>query len=158
METDRLRFASCPVPCNRHRDDGPRQPIDLAVQAMRLGAYDFMTKPLDPEVLGALGRAACVCPGALLEEKLLLFCASQIHNRYSFRESHQPKSPRIPRHLRVVSECGPTTTTVADRGAPPAKTAREVSPRRSIKPSAECAPTPGRSRCVTAPLLAADAA
>ena len=27
--------------------------IELAVQAMRLGAYDFLTKPIDPDVLGA---------------------------------------------------------------------------------------------------------
>ena len=45
--------------------------IELAVQSMRQGAFDFLTKPFQPEVVQAAARRACERTG-LLRENLQL--------------------------------------------------------------------------------------
>jgi DNA-binding NtrC family response regulator len=45
--------------------------VELAVESMRQGAFDFITKPFQPEVLRATARRACEHTDLLRENDLL---------------------------------------------------------------------------------------
>jgi DNA-binding NtrC family response regulator len=86
--------------------------IDEAVQAMRLGAYDFLTKPLDPEHL------RLVIDRALRERSLqdeVVYLREQLRSRYAF-QSIISKNPRMHAIFELVNNVANTTTTVLIEG------------------------------------------
>jgi DNA-binding NtrC family response regulator len=86
--------------------------IDEAVQAMRLGAYDFITKPID------LQHVRLVVQRVLRERRLLDEVSSlreQLQNQYSFRNIIS-KSPRMHAVFELISNVAQTNTTVLIEG------------------------------------------
>jgi DNA-binding NtrC family response regulator len=86
--------------------------IDQAVQAIRLGAYDFLTKPIDIENL------RLVVARALRERKLqdeVSYLRKQLENSYSF---HHVLSKNAQMHavFEMISNLAHTTTTVLIEG------------------------------------------
>jgi DNA-binding NtrC family response regulator len=87
--------------------------IDQAVEAMRLGAYDFLTKPLDANHL------RLVVQRALNERSLqdeVLYLREQMNDRYAFRDVIS-KSPRMHAIFELISNVAHTTATVLIEGA-----------------------------------------
>jgi DNA-binding NtrC family response regulator len=86
--------------------------IDEAVQAMRLGAYDFLTKPVDVQHLLLVVQRA-------LRERLLqdevVHLREQLQNRYSF-QNILSKNPRMHGIFELVNNLGHTNTTVLIEG------------------------------------------
>lgn len=86
--------------------------IDEAVQAMRLGAYDFLTKPLNLDQLHfILERAAR--ERTLQDEVLHL--REQMAQQYSF-QGLISRSPRMQAVFELIQQVGATTTTVLIEG------------------------------------------
>jgi DNA-binding NtrC family response regulator len=86
--------------------------IDEAVKAIRLGAYDFLTKPIDMEHL------RLVLQRALRERTLLDEVASlreQLQGRYSF-QSILSKNPRMHAIFELISHVAQTASTVLIEG------------------------------------------
>jgi DNA-binding NtrC family response regulator len=86
--------------------------IDEAVQAMRLGAYDFLTKPIEIQHL------RLVVQRALRERTLQDEVANlreQLQNRYEFHNMLS-KSPRMHAVFELISRVAQTTTTVLIEG------------------------------------------
>jgi DNA-binding NtrC family response regulator len=86
--------------------------IDRAVQAMRLGACDFLTKPIDPEHL------RLVIHRALRERSLQDEVASlreQLRSRFDF-QGIISKSPKMHGVFELISNLVHTTTTVLIEG------------------------------------------
>lgn len=87
--------------------------IEQAVQAMRLGAYDFLTKPVDTEHL------QLVIQRALRERSLqdeVIHLREQLQNRYSFQHIIS-KNPRMHAIFELINNVAHTTTTVLIEGA-----------------------------------------
>src|SRR4051812_41876354 len=86
--------------------------IDEAVQAMRLGAYDFLTKPVDPQQLRLVVQRA-------LRERVLqdevMHLREQLANRYAFHNIIS-KNPRMHAVFELVNNVGHTTSTVLIEG------------------------------------------
>jgi DNA-binding NtrC family response regulator len=86
--------------------------IDEAVHAMRLGAYDFLTKPVDTQHLRLVVQRA-------LRERLLqdevLHLREQLQNRYSFHNILS-KNPRMHAVFELINNVAHTTTTVLIEG------------------------------------------
>jgi two-component system NtrC family response regulator len=86
--------------------------VEKAVEAMKLGAYDYLTKPIDlDELLILLGR---------IEESLLLTrevrqLRQEIKERFSF-EGVITQSPRMAEVLSLVARVAPSQSTVLIRG------------------------------------------
>lgn len=110
--------------------------IDRAVEAMRLGAYDFLTKPLD------LDRLQLVLKRALHERALrdeVLYLREQLHVRDAF--SHViTKSPQMLDVLELVNHIATTTTSVLIEGE--TGTGKELVARAIHKASAAHRPGP----------------
>jgi DNA-binding NtrC family response regulator len=87
--------------------------VQDAVQAMRLGAYDFLPKPIDTDYLRLVVQRA-LRERSLQDEVLLL--REQIQDRYSFRNIIS-KSPRMHAIFELISNVAHTTTTVLIEGA-----------------------------------------
>jgi DNA-binding NtrC family response regulator len=87
--------------------------IDHAVQAMRLGAYDFLPKPIDRDYLLIVVRRA-LRDRALQDEVMLL--REQMRDRYLFHDIIS-KSPRMEAIFELISNVAHTTTTVLLEGA-----------------------------------------
>jgi DNA-binding NtrC family response regulator len=86
--------------------------VPEAVKAMRLGAYDFLLKPPDPQHLCLLVQRA------LRERSMLDEIASlraQIHGKYAFQNVIS-KSPRMHSVFEIVEQLSTTTTTVLING------------------------------------------
>jgi DNA-binding NtrC family response regulator len=86
--------------------------IDQAVHAMRLGAYDILTKPVDGHHL------RLVVQRVLRERKLQDEVASlreQLQNRYAFRNIIS-KSPRMHTVFELIANVAQTNTTVLIEG------------------------------------------
>jgi DNA-binding NtrC family response regulator len=86
--------------------------IDQAVQVMRLGAYDILTKPVDGHHL------RLVVQRVLRERRLQDEVASlreQLHHRYSFRNIIS-KSPRMHAVFELIANVAQTNTTVLIEG------------------------------------------
>ena len=86
--------------------------IGTAVKAMKLGAFDYLPKPFDPEEL-ELVVARALERRKLLQENLNL--KSQASERYSF-ENIIGSSPPMQQVYRLVARCSPTNSTVLLRG------------------------------------------
>ncbi len=86
--------------------------IDEAVQAMRLGATDFLTKPIDIDHMRlVLGRA--LCERALQDEVASL--REELHDRYGFHNILS-KSPRMHAVFELIGHVAQTATTVLIEG------------------------------------------
>jgi len=86
--------------------------IDQAVQAMRLGAYDFLTKPVD------LRRLRLVVQRVLRERRLVdevTALRDQLQNQYSFGNIIS-KNPRMHAVFELISNVAQTNTTVLIEG------------------------------------------
>jgi DNA-binding NtrC family response regulator len=86
--------------------------IDDAVQAIRLGAYDFLTKPIDIDNLRVLIERA-------LRERTLqdevAYLRQRLQTEYAFHNVLS-KSPRMHAIFELITNVGPTTTTVLIEG------------------------------------------
>ncbi len=86
--------------------------IDRVVEAMRLGAYDFLTKPIDPTHLKIVMDRA-LKKRALLDEVLQL--RQELKERYSFH-SILSKNPRMFQIFELVRHIAGTKSTVLIEG------------------------------------------
>jgi DNA-binding NtrC family response regulator len=86
--------------------------IDEAVQAMRMGAYDYMSKPVDPEHLRLVVER--ILRERTLQDEVLQL-REQLQEQYAFRGvlSVNPKMHAVFELIRSVAE---TTTTVLIEG------------------------------------------
>ncbi|MFL5243053.1 MAG: sigma-54-dependent transcriptional regulator [Gemmataceae bacterium] len=86
--------------------------VDEAVKAMRLGAYDFLMKPIDADHLRILVDRA-------LRERTLqdevFYLREQLQNRYSFHNILS-KNPQMHKMFELISNVADTTTTVLVEG------------------------------------------
>ncbi len=82
--------------------------VSDAVQAMRLGAYDFLTKPVDPQRLCLLIQRA-LRERALLDELTAL--RQQTQDRFAFQNVIS-KNPRMHDVFELISNMATTTSTV----------------------------------------------
>ncbi len=82
--------------------------IDTAVQAMKLGAFDYLPKPFDPDELQLVVRRALE-RRALMQENLNL--KSAVSSKYRF-ENIIGASPPMQNLYRLVAQCSPTNSTV----------------------------------------------
>ncbi|MBI5586371.1 MAG: sigma-54-dependent Fis family transcriptional regulator [Deltaproteobacteria bacterium] len=86
--------------------------VEKAVEAMKLGAYDYLTKPIDlDELLILLGR---------IEERLLLTrevrqLRQELKEKFSF-EGVITQSPRMEEVLSMVARVAPSQSTILIRG------------------------------------------
>ncbi len=86
--------------------------IDKAVQAMRLGAYDFITKPFD------LQRLRLIVQRALRERQLvdeIVYLREQLQGRFKFQNIIS-KNPHMHGIFELISNLAHTTTTVLIEG------------------------------------------
>ncbi|MCI0458742.1 MAG: sigma-54 dependent transcriptional regulator [Gemmataceae bacterium] len=110
--------------------------IQDAVQAMRLGAYDFLTKPIDPDHLRLVVRRA-LRERQLQDEILLL--REQMQQRYSFGNIIS-KNPQMHAIFELISNVAQTTTTVLIEGE--TGTGKELIARAIHQASARLRPGP----------------
>lgn len=86
--------------------------IEEAVQAMQLGAYDFLTKPIDIDNLRQVMRRA-LRERALQDELVQL--REQLQQRYSF-QNILSKNPQMHRVFELISNVAQTNATVLIEG------------------------------------------
>ena len=86
--------------------------IATAVQAMKLGAFDYLPKPFDPEEL-ELVVARAFERRQLLQENISL--KSEVGAKYRF-ENIIGSSPEMQAVYRLIARCAPTNSTVILRG------------------------------------------
>jgi len=86
--------------------------IDTAVKAMKLGAFDYLPKPFDPEELEIVVARAFE-RRQLLQENVNL--KHEVSARYRF-ENIIGSSPPMQAVYRLVARCAPTNSTVMLRG------------------------------------------
>ena len=86
--------------------------IETAVQAMKLGAFDYLPKPFDPEEL-ELVVARAFERRQLLQENISL--KSEVSAKYRF-ENIIGSSPEMQAVYRLIARCAPTNSTVILRG------------------------------------------
>jgi len=86
--------------------------IETAVKAMKLGAFDYLPKPFDPEELELVVSRALE-RRKLLQENVNL--KKEVSARYSF-ENIIGSSPPMQNVFRLVARSAPTNSTVMIRG------------------------------------------
>ena len=86
--------------------------IETAVRCMKLGAYDYLPKPFDPDEL-KLVVARALERRRLLQENLNL--KSEVSSKYRF-ENIIGSSPAMQGVYRLVAQCAPTNSTVLITG------------------------------------------
>jgi len=86
--------------------------IGTAVQAMKLGAFDYLPKPFDPEEF-ALVVARAFERRRLLQENVTL--KNEVSTKYRF-ENIIGSSPPMQNVYRLIARCAPTNSTVMLRG------------------------------------------
>ena len=86
--------------------------IDTAVRSMKLGAFDYLSKPFDPDELRLTVERALE-RRRLLQENVNLKAAGG--SKYRF-ENIIGSSPRMQEGYRLVAQCAPTNTTVLITG------------------------------------------
>ena len=86
--------------------------VDTAVKAMKLGAFDYLSKPFDPDELKRVVDRALE-RRRLLEENRNL--KSELSSRYRF-ENIIGSSPPMQNVFRLIAKCAPTNSTVMITG------------------------------------------
>jgi DNA-binding NtrC family response regulator len=86
--------------------------IETAVRAMKLGAFDYLPKPFDPDEL-ALVVDRAVERRRLLQENVSM--QGEAGSKYRF-ENIIGSSPRMQAVFRLIAQCAPTNTTVLITG------------------------------------------
>ena len=86
--------------------------IGTAVRAMKLGAFDYLPKPFDPDEL-ALVVDRAVERRRLLQENVSM--QGEAASKYRF-ENIIGSSPRMQAVFRLIAQCAPTNTTVLITG------------------------------------------
>jgi DNA-binding NtrC family response regulator len=86
--------------------------IDTAVRSMKLGAFDYIPKPFDPDELKLIVSRALE-RRRLLQENLHL--KNAVSSKYRF-ENIVGASPRMQDVYRLIAQCAPTNTTVLITG------------------------------------------
>jgi len=86
--------------------------IDTAVQAMKLGAFDYISKPFEPDELKLVMQRALE-RRRLLQENLTL--KSELSSKYRF-ENIVGLSPQMQAVYRLIAQCAPTSSTVLITG------------------------------------------
>jgi DNA-binding NtrC family response regulator len=86
--------------------------IETAVRSMKLGAFDYLPKPFDPDELKLVVERALE-RRRLLQENLSL--RTEVSSRYRF-ENIIGSSPRMQEVYRLIAQCAPTNTTVLITG------------------------------------------
>ena len=86
--------------------------IDTAVRAMKLGAYDYLPKPFDPDELTLVVERA-VERRRLVQENFQL--KQEVGSKYRF-ENIVGASPAMQRVYRLVAQCAPTSSTALITG------------------------------------------
>ena len=82
--------------------------IDTAVRSMKLGAFDYLPKPFDPDELKLVVKRALE-RRQLLQENLEL--RSEVSSKYRF-ENIIGSSPQMQNVYRLIAKCAPTNSTV----------------------------------------------
>ncbi len=82
--------------------------IDTAVEAMKLGAFDYISKPFEPDELKLVVQRALE-RRRLLQENLNL--KSEVSSKYRF-DNIIGSSPQMQAVYRLVAQCAPTNSTV----------------------------------------------
>ncbi len=86
--------------------------IETAVKSMKLGAFDYLPKPFDPEALKILVERAFE-KRRLQQENLDL--KNAVSSKYRF-ENIIGSSPQMQNVYRLIAKCAPTNSTVLIRG------------------------------------------
>ncbi len=86
--------------------------IETAVRAMKLGAFDYLPKPFDPDELKLVVERALE-RRRLMQENLNL--RSEVSSKYRF-ENIIGSSPAMQSVYRLVAQCAPTNSTVLITG------------------------------------------
>jgi len=82
--------------------------IETAVKSMKLGAFDYLPKPFDPDELKLVVRRALE-RRQLLQENVEL--RSEVSSKYRF-ENIIGASPQMQNVYRLIAKCAPTNSTV----------------------------------------------
>jgi DNA-binding NtrC family response regulator len=82
--------------------------IETAVRSMKLGAFDYLPKPFDPDELKLVVERALE-RRQLLQENLEL--RSEVSSKYRF-ENIVGSSPQMQHVYRLIAQCAPTNSTV----------------------------------------------
>ena len=86
--------------------------VELAVESMRQGAFDFITKPFQPDVVGATVRRACEHTELLRENGLLRLTVDRLEGSGEIFGS----SPATLAVRRMIARVAPTGATVLITG------------------------------------------
>ena len=86
--------------------------VETAVQAMKLGAFDYISKPFDPDEL-ALVVQRVLERRALLQENVKL--KTEVSAKYRF-ENIIGSSPQLQSVYRAIAQCAPTSSSVMITG------------------------------------------
>lgn len=86
--------------------------VELAVESMRQGAFDFITKPFQPEVVRATVRRACERTDLLRENDLLKLTVDRLEGSAEIFGA----SPGILAVREMIARVGPTNATVLITG------------------------------------------
>lgn len=86
--------------------------VELAVEAMQAGAFDFISKPFVPEVVTAVARRATERTKLLRENEIL----REEAKRHIFAEDILGESPAILRLKETIAKVAPTNATVLITG------------------------------------------
>ncbi len=82
--------------------------VETAVKSMKLGAFDYLTKPFDPDELKLVVERALE-RRRLLQENLNL--KTEVSSKYRF-ENVVGASPSMQEVFRLIAKCAPTNSTV----------------------------------------------
>ncbi len=86
--------------------------IETAVQAMKLGAFDYISKPFDPDELSLVVQRALE-RRELLQENVKL--KTDLNSKYRF-ENIIGSSPQLQAVYRLIAQCAPTSSSVLITG------------------------------------------
>jgi DNA-binding NtrC family response regulator len=86
--------------------------IDTAVQSMKMGAFDYLPKPFDPDELKLVVERALE-RRRLLQENVQL--KGEVSSKYRF-ENIIGSSPAMQQVYRLIAQCAPTNSTVLITG------------------------------------------
>lgn len=86
--------------------------IDFAVEAMKMGAFDFLTKPYSPPHLLRILERACAYFDSLLENKQLKGEIRRLKKSYDIIGTH----PKVERIRDIIENIAPSDSTILIQG------------------------------------------